>query len=499
MLFTGFVVSPFIVRRLGESAAGVWSLVFSIVEYYWLLDFGFRSGTLKYVAHYHATEENDKINEIVNTGIVYYSLISILILICTFTVGNALQGVFQISRELQPSFLFLIRIVGVSWSLGIVFNIFTASLEGLRRFDISSRVWMLTVALRSFGIVGLISMGYGLKAIGVMAVASQMVGYLASYVSFRRVFPAARFSVRLAKFSMLRQLMSYGVHSIVGSISGQFLEQGAPIMIGHFRPERFVTYYSIAGRLLRYLGEIVSRIAQVMIPSSAAMIARGELAGIAEMTRYLNRYCFALFLGPVAFLLAYGHPFLRAWVGPNIADLSTPLLPWLAVGLAFGMAGQYNSAGALFGIAKHALYTQLLFWEAAVDIVLLWFVIPRYGILGAACVTGLSMFLFRGLFVGLLTAYHLQVSSVKFFRSIYVRPLVAAVPTWLWGQWLRQNVIAGANWAELFSAAVAMGTLYLLLTLVVCLDSQHRRLLAGHLLNRFRSLRGLRLAREAAQ
>src|SRR5947208_3387328 len=66
MLVSGLFLSPYIVRKIGESAFGVWSLVFSIIEYYWLLDLGFRSATLKYAAHYRAVNEPEKINEIVN-------------------------------------------------------------------------------------------------------------------------------------------------------------------------------------------------------------------------------------------------------------------------------------------------------------------------------------------------------------------------------------------------------------------------------------------------
>ena len=45
-LVTGFLLSPYLIRKLGPEGYGIWALSFSLVEYYWLLDLGFRSATV---------------------------------------------------------------------------------------------------------------------------------------------------------------------------------------------------------------------------------------------------------------------------------------------------------------------------------------------------------------------------------------------------------------------------------------------------------------------
>ena len=54
-LFIGFVLSPYLILKLGADGYGVWAITFSLVEYYWFFDLGFRSATVKFVAHYSAT------------------------------------------------------------------------------------------------------------------------------------------------------------------------------------------------------------------------------------------------------------------------------------------------------------------------------------------------------------------------------------------------------------------------------------------------------------
>src|SRR6478736_3476674 len=74
-IFSALILSPFIIRRLGDENFGLWALTASLAECYWIVDLGFRSATLKYTAHYRALGENDRINEILNTALFYSACI----------------------------------------------------------------------------------------------------------------------------------------------------------------------------------------------------------------------------------------------------------------------------------------------------------------------------------------------------------------------------------------------------------------------------------------
>ena len=62
-IFSGIFLSAYVIHKVGHVAAGVWALIFSVVENFGMMDFGFRSATLKYAAHYRALGEPDKVNE----------------------------------------------------------------------------------------------------------------------------------------------------------------------------------------------------------------------------------------------------------------------------------------------------------------------------------------------------------------------------------------------------------------------------------------------------
>ena len=100
-LITGFLVSPYLFRKLGPEGYGIWALSFSLIEYYWLLDLGVRSATAKFVAHYWTTEEPAQVSEIMSTAVCYSCLIAAFMLSIVALAAPRIEGFFHISEFLS--------------------------------------------------------------------------------------------------------------------------------------------------------------------------------------------------------------------------------------------------------------------------------------------------------------------------------------------------------------------------------------------------------------
>ena len=172
-----------------------------------------RSATFKYSAHYRATGEDDKVNEVVNTGFAYSGITAIILVAATLALAGHANRFFQISPQYQPVFTTLVIMIGCAWALGSIFGLFSGVVEGYQRFDLTSRVWITTMALRTAGLVIVLALGYQLKTMAGVAIGALLAGYVFNYVNLRQVFPALRFSFSKMKMSMFRQMLGYGVHT----------------------------------------------------------------------------------------------------------------------------------------------------------------------------------------------------------------------------------------------------------------------------------------------
>jgi O-antigen/teichoic acid export membrane protein len=481
-IVSGIFISPYLIYRLGADGYGVWVLAFGLIENYWLFDLGLRSATVKYSAHYRALEEPEKINEVINTGVVYFAAMAALLVVGTVVLARNVDRLFQVAPRFRGPFAFLVVVVGASWAFGMIFNVFNACLEGFQHFDVSSRIWITVTTLRVLGTAALLYLGHGLAALGVLVVSCQVLGYLLSYLFLRRMFPRLRFSPSLVKFSMFKQMASYGVHTLTSGIAQQLLNQSAPLLIGHFRPAAFAGYFSVPMRLLQYTGDAVDRVGLVTSSNSAELTAKGETDAISRLGMYVNRYCLTLFLPVAAFLLVYAPQLIRVWIRKaDYVALSAPLVPVLLIGTTFAIAGQVNSSSILYGMARHRGYARGLLAEGLALIAALYFIVPRYGIAGAAWAVSLLMLADRGLFAPWLLCRHLHFPYGRYMRSIYLRPLLTAAPVVAFAYWLKRGPLDGHNLVGVLAAAALIAVLHFSLAFFTCLEPEHRGLVLARL------------------
>src|SRR4051812_18476960 len=97
--FTGFFLSPFIIRSLGDERYGIWALAFAFIDYYTLFDFGFKTAVVNLISGLHARREDGEINEVINTALFYFIALGMLIFGVTWFSAPELHRFFRISPE----------------------------------------------------------------------------------------------------------------------------------------------------------------------------------------------------------------------------------------------------------------------------------------------------------------------------------------------------------------------------------------------------------------
>ena len=475
-LFSGLLLAPYTIHKLGDEAYGVWTIILAFVDYFWLMDLGFRSATLKYTAHYRALEQPDKINEVINTALIYASCVSALTITATILFSHYIARFEHITPKYHHTFVILILLVGVGWGSGAIFNLCSATVEGHQRFDLTSRIWIVGIAIRALGMGAVLYLGHGLLAMGAMVVAGLVATYALSVLALLTVFPQFRLAPRLATYSMFRQMLHYGINTFLATISLQVLNQSAPILIGHFLPTAFAGYYGMAMRLPQYSVDMVARVGFVTGSHSAELAARGDFDAIARMGIYVNRYCFMLFAPVAMSLCIYGRELFRLWIKPEFAVMSAPLLPAIAIGVTLGVAAQFNSSSILYGLGKHRGYAVSLMLEALCCVTGLYLVTPRFGLQGVALLTSGLIVLNRGFLTSWLLCRALRFPLASYLAGIYVRPFAIAVPVVLAAVWVKHHVLAGATWLQVIAGGAMLALSYYALGFFFCLQKEHRSL-----------------------
>jgi O-antigen/teichoic acid export membrane protein len=486
-LFVGFTLTRFLIRSLTDEQYGVWVLTFSLAEYATLFDLGFRSAIVNFVSRFRVQKDNQAMSEVLSTSLAYFLGIAAFCLLLAFTLANQGYRLFHISPANRSDFAFLLMIVGFIWAGSFISVLFQASLEAFQAFKIANKIVVGTLLVRSICCVIVLYLGYGLRALGMCTLIAQFASWVMIYLAFRRMLPHLKIGRAFVSSARWKEMAKYGLNSIYANVGGLFLNQGPPLVIGHYLPATFVGFYGLPFRLLNYMVDLIMRIGFVTAPKTAELWALGQREQIGRLGTRLNRYCFALFLPPSIFLAFYGRPILTQWLGrPEFVNQCAPLLPVFALSVSFAISAQFNSSSMLYGMAKHGPFAISLLAESFLSLTGMALALPHYGIFGAACVSAGLAIINRGFITPFLVCRQLPYNYLHYMGSIYLRPLLSGIPviglailfrsSWLPGQTILQLVLAGG-------LLIAIG---LLLSLVFCVEPEHRILLWKTLRQRLR-------------
>lgn len=474
-----FVLSPIIVRKLGVERYGVWVLLFSVMDYLRMLDFGFRAAVVNACARCNARADWEGVNRILSPAMLYFVVVGVGCLVIPIAFRDSAMGMFNIPPAHVAEARSLIGIIAVSIAMRLMLSPLTATLEGFQRFDIVNRAYLFALVFRSIGSLTVLLAGYGLVEMGYVLLAGQLGENAITLIGVRKVFPQLHLSPALVKGEALLSLFRYGRHSAAMGIANLISIQIPTTILGYSRGPAEVAFFALPFRLLMYTAEVFAKVADVTSSVTAAYDETRKRDELWRLVISTNRHCLALFVPLAVFLMVFGIPLLRVYMTPEFADRSGPLIPVLTVGFLFAVAGQYNASAVLIGQGKHAWYAYGIAVEVMITAACLLLFTPANGALAAAWIVTLSLLVVRGLYLAVVmcrvNGFHLP----SYLRGIYGRALATAAPAFAVAFAIRAFVWPGRNWPELIAAGGVIALLYFTMAFFTVLEPDDRNRLVA--------------------
>ncbi len=478
-LFTGIILSPYIIRKLGSEGYGIWSLLFALAGYCTLFDAGVRSAVVTFAARLRAKSDPDGINRLISTALACSAAGSAGIVLLTWALWANPRWIFTTNAAQEPALRPIVVTIGFSTAIGLVSGVLTGCLEGFQRFDHLNRIRTSIFSLRAAMYALTLYAGFGLVQMAFWTGAANLALLIAYYVMLRRLFPGLRLSPALVGRSTLKEILHFGIPSSLASSASVVIDQSPAILIGRALSAADVGFYNFPLRLLQYPVDLIMRIGVIATPAAAEMQVSSRYASITRMGVLANRYNFLLYSPLAIFLLVHGTALMRVWVGPEYAAASGTLIPVFAAGIWFAIAGQFVTSSVLFGLGAHRIYSLLLAVEGAIVVVGGVLALRSWGLPGVACVCAAALSLNRGIAAPVLLCRAVKYPLVKYMAGVYGRALALVAPVCLLALWSSRSWLPGRNWAELFLMAGLITVLIGAGGLAACIDPGHRRLLFG--------------------
>jgi O-antigen/teichoic acid export membrane protein len=426
-IVVGVFLSPFILHRLGDTAFGLWVLIFSLTGYYGIFDFGIRSSIIRYVSKYTATHDAEEVSGLINTAMFTYSCIGIASLLLTLAGCLYIDRLFKIPADFHATAAWLFFIVGTSVALGFPLGVFGGMLEGLQKFYIIN--WTNIVfsgLIRAALIVVYLSRGYGLLTVAIITVGLPIVSSSVRAAVALRSLPI-KFRWKYVDRNSFRHMANYSGVTFMVIIAARLRLKSDAVVIGTFLSSAAITYFYAGSRLVDYAGELVSCLAQIFVPMSSQSDAAGDMNRLRKIFIVGNRACAFTIFPITVFFLILGKSIIGVWLGQKYVTQGYPVLIILILPHTI-MQIQSASGRILFGMSKHGKLAIVSLIEGIANIVLSILLVRPLGIMGDALGTAIPLLCTYVVFMPRHLCSLLGVRVRTYLVQAYLLPVMLCAP-----------------------------------------------------------------------
>lgn len=388
----GFLISltltPFLIHVLGREAYGTWILVtsFSVVSgYLSLLDFGFQTSIVKFVAEHYARGETDALHQVIGAGLYLFAILGAVAAVALFLFAQLfLTQVFSIPPDLAGVTRLLLDLLAVQVLFEFPGLIFSGILEGLQRYDLLRGIEITRLGLYALILVVLLLGGYGLIALGITTLFIAMIRTLVLGWLTWRLLPGLRLPTKIPS-RVLRRIASFSGQIFVLRINAVVFNQMDKAIIGALLVSTLLTDYDIANKIQNLVLASLTFTSSLMVPAASQLHALNDKVRLQELFLKGTKYTLAICLpiGVSAFVLAPS--LITVWIGSDYAyDATITRLFVSYLFLTPAVVVGYNMMIGM-GLVRPLLWIQIITTgiNLAVSIVLT----PRIGVAGVICGT----------------------------------------------------------------------------------------------------------------
>jgi len=416
-VLVGFLLTPFVIKHLGKTGYGIWTLIISIIGYYGILDLGVSSAITRYVARYTAKKDNGALNETINTSLAIFFFLGFFIVIASFLLADPLSFFFKIPIDKNLEFKQTVWLLGIATGLGFPGRIFGAVIRANERFIASNIIIIFVNVVRALIIVLLLSKGFGLIGVGFAYLISTLLLIFFNYILFRMLFNHIKIQLSSVSLTMVRLILGFGAATTVAFIADIMRFNLDSFVIGKWIDLNSVAVYAISALIVRYFLQIIAQSTQVIFtPRFAAIDGQGNRDQLQRL--FIKSLSVASFLsfGLGSLIIILGTRFIVLWVGADFLE-AAPVLAILTFSYSIALS-QATGIALMYALKKHYLFAGASIIEGIANIGLSIYLAPRYGIVGVAVGTAVPMLVIKLFVQPVYVSRIVGIPLLRYFRQL---------------------------------------------------------------------------------
>lgn len=413
-------------RLLGQNEYGLYSTVASTISMLSILNLGFSAGYIRYYAKYKNNNELLNIYKLNGLFIIIFTVIGVVALICGVLMTINLELFFNTGLTITEyekarilMILFTLR-MALSFPFSVFLNIITAH----ERFIFIKICGMASTIFSPLITLAFLLAGYGSIA---MVLITVIIGTITDiiYAYYAIVKLNQKFIFRDFNKSVLRDLCSYTAFIAINMIVDQINWNIDKVLLARYQGTASVAIYSIGYSLYNYYMSFSTSISSVFTPSIHTIVnqtrynMKEQREKLTSLFILVGRVQF-LILGLIASgLIFFGKQFIvNFWAGEGYTDSYYVMLLLVlpsSIALIQNLGIEIQRA-----LNRHYFRSFVYFAMAIINLVLSIILCQKYGAIGSAIGTAVSLIIANGLVINIYYHKKCNIDILEFWKNIFI-------------------------------------------------------------------------------
>lgn len=420
--------TPLLIRKLGQSEYGLYSLVASIIGYLTIMDLGFGNAIIVFTAKYRAKgqkEDEQKLHGMFNIIFKIIGVIAtILGIVLYFNVENFFGKTMTII-ELNKMKTMMI-ILSFNLFLSFYFAIYNSIISAYEKFTFQKIVAIIHTLLKTLIMLPLLFMGFKSIALCVTVTILNVLLSIANYIYCSKIM---KINVHFQGFDkkIFKTIFNYSIWIVLGIIVDKVNWSVDNFVLGSVSGTIEISIYSIASTLNQLFISLSTAISGVLLPKMSKMIAKK--ASNEELTEEfikIGRIQYYIIFLMCSGLVLFGKQFIMLWAGVEytrsyyvalllIIPLCIPLIQNLGLSIMQAM-NRYKFKSISTAIMS------------IINIAISIYFSKMWGAIGAALGTGISLIICNIIIINIYYYKEIKLNVIKFWKSILKQTIPFIIP-----------------------------------------------------------------------
>ncbi len=323
----GLLYTPYMLRMMGQSEYGLYSLVASVIAYLTVLDLGFGNAIVRYTAKFRAEKKTEEQYEMFGMFFLLYLVIGII----AFGIGlglyfnvDTLFGNTMTAVELGRARIMMLLLVA---NLAFTFpmSIWGSVIQAYEDFVFQKSLNIFRIILNTAVMICLLHFGYKAVAMVVVQTIFNVLTLVVNFIYCRRKLNIhIYFRFKHFHWGFLKEVAIYSFWIFLNAIMDRVYWSTGQFVLGAMVGTAAVAVFAIAIQLEGMYMQFSTAISSVFLPKVTAMVAtnrsRKEISDLFIRTGRIQYIVLAYILSG---FIIFGRQFIELWAGAGYSDAYT--------------------------------------------------------------------------------------------------------------------------------------------------------------------------------